>query len=89
MDLNLMAYLIASVILIITIPVISLKAYRYGLSDCAKLLNNETIIKDEDIEEEIREPTEAEIIAQNIENYSGDERGQLELEDRSRNISAL
>ena len=43
-------------------------------------------IIEEKVEESAREPTEAEIIARNIENYSGDGRGQIEIENTGGNI---
>ena len=81
MDLKIFIILIIMSVSLVLLSIISLLAYRMGLSDCSKIFKNEEIWQHENKEESIREPTEAEIIAMNIENYSGDGRGQIELEE--------
>ena len=52
--------------------------YRLGLSDGQKKEKGlDIIVKNED--EKPKEPTRKEIIFSNIENYSGDESGQVEV----------
>ena len=86
MDLRVFIILIILSVAVVFLAIISLFAYRVGLSDCSKLLKNEEILKPACNSEHIREPTEEEIIARNIENYCGDGRGQIEIEECRGNI---
>ena len=87
MDLKVFIILIILSVAVVFLAIVSLFAYRVGLSDCSKLLKNEEILKSDCSDEHIREPTNREptneeIIARNIENYCGDRRGQIEVEER-------
>lgn len=69
-------------ILVVVIPFIVIFAYRQGISDCQMIVKNEpvTIFKPPDKEIEV-EDFKSKVIRQNIENYDGTDRGQIEIDD--------
>lgn len=68
-------------LLIIVVPVFVVLAYRQGLTDCQRLLKNEPVKEKKPPDIELsEEDMRAEMIRQNIENYQGSERGQIEID---------
>ena len=66
------------IIVVIIQSFLTVYCYRLGLADGQKKEKGlDIIVKNEDNKPE--EPTRKEIILSNIENYSGDESGQMEL----------
>lgn len=66
------------ILVIIIQSLLTVYCYRLGLADGQKKEKGlDIIVKNED--EKPNEPTRKEIILSNIENYSGDESGQMEV----------
>jgi hypothetical protein len=66
------------IIVVIVQSFLTVYCYRLGLADGQKKEKGlDIIVKNED--EKPKEPTRKEIIFSNIENYSGDESGQVEV----------
>lgn len=70
--------MVVALIVIVAQSILTVYCYRLGLADGQRKEKGlDIIVKNED--NKPKEPTRKEIILSNIENYSGDESGQVEL----------